>query len=70
MRSHVCTGEAVMALAHSTILMLALTGLLLTERAPGPNPARRAGRPQEAIVLAGLAVGVGAWAVPGRGYLP
>jgi len=61
---------AVMALAHSTILMLVLTGLLLTERAPGPNPARRAGRPQEAIALAGLAVGIGAWAVLGRGHLP
>jgi predicted metal-binding membrane protein len=61
---------AVMALAHSMILMLLLTGLLLTERAPGPNPARRPGRPQEAIALAVLAVGVGAWAGLGRGDLP
>jgi predicted metal-binding membrane protein len=60
---------AVMALAHSVILMLALTGLLLTERAAGPNPARRAGRPLEAIMLAGLAVGVGGWAALGRGPL-
>jgi predicted metal-binding membrane protein len=60
---------AVMAVAHSVILMLALTSLLLTERAAGPNPARRAGRPLEAIVLAGLAVGVGAWAALGRGHV-
>ncbi|HUE31806.1 MAG TPA: DUF2182 domain-containing protein [Mycobacterium sp.] len=60
----------VMTLAHSVILMLVLTTLLLTERAPGPNPARRAGRPAEAIVLAGLAVGAGAWAAVGRGHLP
>jgi predicted metal-binding membrane protein len=61
---------AVMALAHSVILMLVLTSLLLTERAAGPNPARRAGRPHEAIVLAGLAVAVGAWAALGRAHLP
>jgi Predicted metal-binding integral membrane protein (DUF2182) len=57
---------AVMALAHSVILMLVLTSLLLTERAAGPNPARRVGRPHEAIVLAGLAVAVGAWAALGH----
>jgi len=61
---------AVMALSHSVILMLALTALLLSERAAGPNPYRRAGRPLEAIVLAGLAVGVGAWAALGRGHVP
>jgi hypothetical protein len=60
---------AVMALSHSVILMLALTSLLLTERDAGPNPARRAGRPLEAIMLAGLAVGVGASAALGLGHL-
>jgi predicted metal-binding membrane protein len=61
---------AVMALAHSVTLMVALTIVLFTERAPGPNPARQAGRPLEAVVLAGLAVGVGAWFATGRGHLP
>ena len=61
---------AVMALAHSVILMVVLTALLLTERADGPNPARRAGRPLEAIVLTGLAIGVGAWTALGAGHLP
>jgi hypothetical protein len=61
---------AVMALAHSVFLMLAVTVLLLSERAPGPNPDRRPGRPLEAVVLAGLAVGVGTWAGLGGGQLP
>jgi predicted metal-binding membrane protein len=60
---------AVMALAHSVILLLLLTCLLLSERAAGPDPDRRAGRPQEAIVLAGLAFGVAAWAAFGEGSL-
>lgn len=60
---------AVMALAHSVILLLVLTCLLLSERAAGPDPARRAGRPQEAVVLAGLAFGVAAWAAVGGGPL-
>jgi hypothetical protein len=34
---------------------------LMTERAPGPNPARRAGRALEALCLAGLADGVLVW---------
>ena len=60
---------AVMALAHSVFLMVALTVVLLTERAPGPNPDRRAGRPLESVVLAALAVGVGTWAAFGGGHL-
>jgi predicted metal-binding membrane protein len=59
---------AVMALSHSVILMLALTALLLTERAAGPNPTRRAGRPHEAIALLGLAGSVVAWAALGTGF--
>lgn len=46
---------AVMALGHSLILMACLTALLMTERARGPNPADRAGRPFEAVCLAALA---------------
>jgi predicted metal-binding membrane protein len=60
----------VMALEHSAILMVAITGLLLSERAPGPNPADRPGRPLEAICLAGLAVLVGGLAVLHLGSLP
>ncbi len=60
---------AVMALAHSVLLMVALTVMLLTERAPGPNPDRRAGRPLESVVLAGLAVAVSTWAGFGGGHL-
>jgi predicted metal-binding membrane protein len=60
----------VMALSHSVILMLALTALLLSERAAGPNPQRRVGRPLEAVVLAGLAFGVGVWVQFGGGWLP
>jgi hypothetical protein len=63
------TPQAVMALAHSVFLMVALTVVLLTERAPGPNPDRRAGRPLESVVLAALAVGVGTWAAFGGGHL-
>jgi hypothetical protein len=58
-----------MALAHSVFLLVALTVVLLTERAPGPNPDRRAGRPLESVALAGLAVGVGTWAGFRGGYL-
>lgn len=61
---------AVMALAHSALLMVALAILLFTERAPGPNPARRAGRPLEAVLLVGMAVGLALWGVVGRGHLP
>jgi predicted metal-binding membrane protein len=46
---------AVMALGHSLLLMVCLAVLLITERAPGPNPAQRAGRPFEAVCLVALA---------------
>jgi hypothetical protein len=46
---------AVMALGHSLVLIACLTVLLMTERAPGPNPAKRAGRPFEAVCLVALA---------------
>lgn len=44
-----------MAMSHSVLLMGGITTLLLTERARGPNPTRRAGRAQEAWGLAALA---------------
>ena len=44
-----------MALSHSLVLMAGLAVVLLTERARGANPVRRAGRPLEAWVLAGFA---------------
>lgn len=40
---------------HYPMLMAGLLALLLTERARGPNPARRAGRPLEAWCLVGSA---------------
>jgi predicted metal-binding membrane protein len=46
---------ATMAVGHSLLLMICLTVLLITERAPGPNPAQRAGRAFEAICLVLLA---------------
>lgn len=49
---------AAMALGHGLALMAALTVLLHTERAPGPNPEARAGRPHEAIALLALAAAV------------
>jgi predicted metal-binding membrane protein len=59
---------AVTALSHSLILMAALTLLLLlSERSRGPNPAQRAGRPMEALCMAGLAVAAGAWTLSGAG---
>jgi hypothetical protein len=61
---------AVMVLSHSLILMAALTLLLLSERSRGPNPARRAGRPMEALCMVGLAVAAGAWTLSGAGQLP
>jgi predicted metal-binding membrane protein len=52
-------GPAMVAMAmathHNLILMAGLLVLMLTERARGPNPTRRAGRPLEAWCLAGLA---------------
>ena len=44
-----------MALSQSLLLMIGLTVVLLTERGRGANPQRRAGRPLEALVLAGFA---------------
>jgi predicted metal-binding membrane protein len=52
---------AVMAVGHSLFLMAFLTVLLLTERARGPNPDQRAGRPFEAVCLAALAGAVLVW---------
>lgn len=52
---------AVMAVGHSLLLMACLTVLLMTERARGPNPAERAGRPFEAWCLAALACAVLVW---------
>jgi predicted metal-binding membrane protein len=55
---------AVMAVGHSLVLMACLTALLLTERARGPNPQQRAGRPFEAWCLAALAGLVLVWGLP------
>ena len=44
-----------MAVSHSVWLMGGLLVLLLTERARGPNPGQRAGRPHEAWGLVGFA---------------
>ena len=52
-----------MALSHSLLLMAGVLVVLLTERARGANPLRRAGRPLEALVIGGFAV-VAAVAVP------
>jgi hypothetical protein len=46
---------AAMAVSHGLLLMSALFCVLLSERARGPNPGRRAGRPLEACCLAGFA---------------
>lgn len=53
-----------MAVGHHHVgLMGALVVLLMTERAPGPNPQRRAGRPFEGWCLIGLAGAVALIAV-------
>lgn len=52
-----------MALSHSLLLMAGVLALLLSERARGANPVRRAGRPHEALVIVGFAV-IAAVAVP------
>jgi len=44
-----------MALSQSLLLMSGLLALLLSERARGPSPQRRAGRPLEAVCLVALA---------------
>ena len=66
-RCAVTCGPAMVAtaLTHDVALMAAVTLLLVTERARGPNPHRRAGRPREAwglvacAALAALANGLG-----------
>jgi len=50
---------AAAALSGSTILMAGVLALFLSERARGPNPHRRAGRPLEAwglVVCAAVAL--------------
>lgn len=61
---------AVMAVGHSMIVMACVTVLLLTERARGPNPAQRAGRPFEAVCLAALAGVVFVWGLTTTTPLP
>lgn len=57
LRCAVTCGPAMLAMAvsHSVWLMGGLLVLLLTERARGPNPGRRAGRPHEALGLVAFA---------------
>lgn len=57
LRCTVTCGPAMLAMAvsHSVWLMAGLLVLLLTERARGPNPGRRAGRPHEAWALVAFA---------------
>jgi predicted metal-binding membrane protein len=55
-----------MAVGQSVILMGGIFALLLTERARGPNPHRRAGRPLEAWCLVTLAAVVAAVALVSR----
>jgi predicted metal-binding membrane protein len=52
-----------MAVSHGLLLMGGLLAVLLSERARGPNPDRRAGRPLEAWCLAGFAAVAGLAAV-------
>jgi predicted metal-binding membrane protein len=52
-----------MAVAHHPALMLAIALVITSERATGPNPERRGGRPHEAVALAAATVGVAALAV-------
>jgi hypothetical protein len=60
----------VMASEHGAILIIGLIILLLTERVAAPDLFQRPGRLAEAICLAGLAVGLGAWAVLHVGNMP
>jgi predicted metal-binding membrane protein len=48
-----------MVLGHGLALMAGLLALLVSERARGPNPERRAGRPLEAWCLVGFAAVAG-----------
>jgi hypothetical protein len=52
-----------MAVGHGLLLMGALLALLLSERARGPNPDRRAGRPLEAWCLVAFACVAGVAAI-------
>lgn len=52
-----------MAVGHGLILMGGLLALLLSERARGPNPDRRAGRPLEAWYLVAYAAVIGVVAI-------
>lgn len=52
-----------MAVGHGLILMAGLLALLLSERARGPNPQWRAGRPFEAWCLVAFAAAAGAAAI-------
>jgi predicted metal-binding membrane protein len=61
---------AAMAVGHSLVVMLIVTALLLSERARGPNPAQRAGRPFEAICLVILAGVAFTWAAATETALP
>ncbi|MCV7286907.1 DUF2182 domain-containing protein [Mycolicibacterium wolinskyi] len=61
---------AVMAVGHSLIVMACVTVLLLTERARGPNPAQRAGRPLEAVGLVVIAGAVYVWGLSTEMPLP
>ena len=45
-----------MAVSHDLLLMAGLLAVMLTERARGANPMRRAGRPLEAWALGGFAL--------------
>lgn len=59
LRCTVTCGPVMLTMAlghHYSALMVGLLVLLLSERARGPNPERRAGRPLEAWCLVGVAV--------------
>jgi predicted metal-binding membrane protein len=60
LRCAVTCGPAMLAMAisHNPLLMSGLLVLLLSERARGPNPDRRAGRPREAWGLLACAATV------------
>jgi predicted metal-binding membrane protein len=65
LRCALTCGPVMVAMAtghHYPGLMAGLLALLLTERARGPNPDRRAGRPLEAWCLAGYAALFVVWA--------
>ena len=57
LRSVVTCGPLMVAmvLSHSLLLMAGVLVVLLSERARGANPLRRAGRPLEALVIVGFA---------------